>query len=462
MTNQRERGKGRPRAGWRIVVRSELNDLWIGGKAIIFLILFSVLLGVMAFLFATNKELSLTPAAEALFLMVKTTLAVGLLFGLVLGADTISGERERTTIESLLLTPVRRRDVVIGKYLAALSPWPAALAVAGGYLLLIAPDGATFVSAFLWTGLVGTIIVAAFTGFGVLVSVMSSTNKASLSTSLLVYILFLVPTQLPGNAQAGAVGEFIRRANPLDAVNQFLDKLLVSNASFGELVSWLASPIIMFILVLLGLGLVAPRALRLDPPGIGTLVARGRGAMVLGLVVCTIALVAPSPARALQESPGQLAIDVDLASREVKTGDRINFQTRVTVPDGETGPWIVAMNIVNLGDGDPVDPEDWSPLRAQTIDRVDANRQAVLDWEVNAIIKGDYLVYMVALASPASAGETSQPVSSQGIHLTVNQFLRINPGGVLPLAIGMPVALSGLLYGVSRARRRMIDNDLAI
>lgn len=448
----------RQRSGWMIVLRSELSDLWIGGKALIFLILFSVLLGVMAFLFATNEELRLTPAAEALFLMVKTTLAVGLLFGLVLGADTISGERERTTIESLLLAPVRRRDVLMGKYLAALSPWPAAMAVAGGYLLLVAPDGVTFVTVYLWMGLIGTIIVAAFTGFGVLVSVMSATNKASLSTSLLVYILFLVPTQLPGSAQAGAVGEFIKRVNPLDAVNQFLDKVLVSNGTFDETVSWLASPMIMFVLVVLGLALVAPRALRLDPPGIGTVIGRSRGAMVLTVVMCAFALGTPEPALAFQEST-DLAIDVDLVSQQVRTGDRINFQTRVVVPEGEMGPWIVAMNIVNLGDGDPVDPEDWSPLRAQTIAQVDTNRQTVHDWEVNAIIKGDYLVYMVVLPAPTSAGETSQPVASQGIHLTVEQFLRINPGGVLPLAIGMPLALSGILYGVSRARRRVIDSD---
>ena len=84
MRNERERGKGPSKSGWRIVLRSELSDLWIGGKAIAFLILFSVLLGVMAFLFATNKELSLTPAAEALFLMVKTTLASAFSSGLYL------------------------------------------------------------------------------------------------------------------------------------------------------------------------------------------------------------------------------------------------------------------------------------------------------------------------------------------------------------------------------------------
>lgn len=459
------RAKSASTPGWMIVLRSELSDLWIGGKAIGFLILFSVLMGVMTFLFATNAELSLTPPSESLFLMLKMTLAVGLLFGLVLGADTISGERERATIESLLLTPVKRRDVIVGKYLAALSPWPAAMLVAAGYLMLIAPNMAGFVSAYFWMFVIGTVIVAAFTGFGVLVSVWSATNKASLSTSLLVYILFLVPTQLPGNAQASAVGEFIKRVNPLDAVNQFFDKLIVSNGTVGELVSWLASPLIMFGFVMAGLVLVGPSALRLEPPRLAAL----RGGAVPAVIFVVAALSAatnPSPALALGaygqvgESVGDLTIEVDMASRQVKTGDRIEFQTLISTADLATGPWIVAMNIVNLGDGDPVDPEDWSPLRTQTIESVNNDGQAVLDWEVNAIIKGDYLIYMVVLASPESASATTAPVASQGIHLTVERFLRINPGGVLPLAIGMPLFLGWMLFAVTRRRSRLIDSPV--
>lgn len=445
--------------GWMVVLRSELSDLWIGGKAVVFLILFSVLMGVLTFLFATNTELSLTPPSESLFLMLKTTLAVGLLFGLVLGADTISGERERATIESLLLTPVKRRDVIVGKYLAALSPWPAAMLVAAGYLILIAPDRATFASSYFWMLVIGTLIVAAFTGFGVLVSVWSATNKASLSTSLLVYILFLVPTQLPGNAQAGAVGEFIKRVNPLDAVNQFLDKLIVSNGKFEEMVLWLASPLIMFGLVIAGLLLAAPSALRLEPPRLGTRSAGVAPAAIVVVLSCLVALTTPSTASASSEkSSGAPTIEVDMASRQVKTGDRIDFQTTISVPDTESGPWIVAMNIVNLGDGDPVDPEDWSPVRTQTIESVDSAGNAVLNWEVNTIIKGDYLVYMVVLASPVSAAQTTLPVASQGIHLTVEPFLRINPGGVLPLAIGMPLFLGWMLFAVSRRRSRLIDS----
>ena len=49
------------------------------------------------------------------------------------------------------------------------------------------------------------------------------------------------------------------------------------------------------------------------------------------------------------------------------------------------------------------------------------------------------------------------PLASSGLHLTVTPFARLNPGGVLPLAIGMP---AGLTLGISFLRwrrRRGID-----
>lgn len=448
-------------AGWKIVFRNEMSDLWLGGKAIVFLILFSVLLGMMTFLLATNKELSLTPPLESMFLILKTALAVGLFFGLVLGADTVSGERERATIESLLLTPVGRRDVIVGKYLTAISPWPAAMAVAAGYLALIAPDMSTFASSFISVTILGTVLVAGFTGFGVLVSVWSATNKGSLSTSLLIYILFLVPTQFPGPAQTGAVGKFIKRINPMESVNQFLEKTIVNNRTFEEMSSWLASPVVFAVVVVGALIFLAPSALRLDPPKLGW--GRKAGALTVSVALVGLVMAGGSrPAMAAQESQGVLSIDVDVVSREVKTGDTVEFTTTITAPAGQAGPWIVAMNIVNLGDGDPVDPEDWSPTRTQQIEELGSDRTAQLDWEVNAILKGDYLVYMVVLSAPETSTDTSEPVASSGIHLTVEQFVRINPGGVLPLAIGMPAFLGGLLFAVMRSRRRLIDSPVEL
>jgi hypothetical protein len=76
------------------------------------------------------------------------------------------------------------------------------------------------------------------------------------------------------------------------------------------------------------------------------------------------------------------------------------------------------------------------------VDALAPGETAEQTWEVDAILKGDYMVYLTAIPVPASADATSQPVSSPGIHLTVKEFTRTNPGGVVPVALGIPAGLS--------------------
>lgn len=135
MSGTRHRSDGRVVApgsarhpAW-LVLKRELAELWVGGKALLLLTLFAIMLGITAYLLATNNELRLMPIKEIAYLMLKLTIAVGLFSGLVIAADSISGERERGTLEGLLLTPTKRRDIVIGKFLAAISLWLAAYAL---------------------------------------------------------------------------------------------------------------------------------------------------------------------------------------------------------------------------------------------------------------------------------------------------------------------------------------------
>jgi hypothetical protein len=102
---------------------------------------------------------------------------------------------------------------------------------------------------------------------------------------------------------------------------------------------------------------------------------------------------------------------------------------------------VVAMNIINLGKSDPVDPEDWSPERTQHVDALDPGASAEQTWSVEGILDGNYMVYMTAIVKPGAPGETTLPVTSPGIHLTVQPYQSTNPGGVLPVAIGMPLGL---------------------
>jgi hypothetical protein len=98
----------------------------------------------------------------------------------------------------------------------------------------------------------------------------------------------------------------------------------------------------------------------------------------------------------------------------------------------------------------------WSQ-RTQYIDTLDAGKSVTQDWIINTILEGDFMVYMVLIPEPESAESTSHPVTSGGIHLTVDPFTRLNPGGVLPFAIGGPVLLLVITYFVYRRRRQQID-----
>ncbi len=155
------------------------------------------------------------------------------------------------------------------------------------------------------------------------------------------------------------------------------------------------------------------------------------------------------------ERPLQISVDMDY--KVVKKGNKFEFNTLVTYNDTEESPsLLVAMNIVDLK-AKPVDPEDWSPERTQSITHLAPGQSANQTWTVHAIVEGDYMVYMVVIPQPDSLELTSQPVSGSGIHLTVTPFSRLNPGGVLALAIGMPTGLTLSMALLRWRRRRGID-----
>ena len=100
--------------GWLVVAEQEVRDLWVSGRAPVLLFAFSVLLSGVTYLAATNLDINFLEQREAVDLILQVAVAVGVLVTLVVSADGISGERERGTLESLLLTPVSRRATVGG------------------------------------------------------------------------------------------------------------------------------------------------------------------------------------------------------------------------------------------------------------------------------------------------------------------------------------------------------------
>ena len=464
MSHERRQASGSKRPVWWVIASWELKELWIGGKALILIILFSILLGIMSWLLATNIELNLIPPKEMVFLTLQAAIAVGLFISLIIGADSISGERERSTFEGLLLTPASRLQIILGKFLASISPWPVALVITVPYLSLLSQgDGHIVLNTVIWGFISGSILILSFTGFAILVSIGTNSNRTSLFVSLAIYLLCLLPTQFPAPVQAGYAGQFIKKMNPMGATNQFLEKVVVHNRPPQEMAVWLWVPILFFGLVFFVLFGYAARVLPYDAAGVWRRRPSRSRTAILSFAICLMIILRTTPVIAfgmhVLEAGNALSISIDTDYRSIKTGDIINFNTTVTNNGEEVSPQMfVAMNIMNLEkNGDPVDPEDWSPERTQVIAPLAGGQSTAQRWTVHAILDGDYMVYLVLIPEPNGAQGTSQPVASTAIHVTIAPFTNLNPEGVLPLALGMPIGLTLLMVVLMRTRNRNLN-----
>ena len=238
------RGRERSTPAWIVVTQQELRDLWLGGRGLVLSFAFSLLLSVIAYLVATNRALNFLEQRESVNLTLQVAIAVGALLALLTAADAVSGERERGTLESLLLTPVARLEITLGKLLAALSLWLAAFVITVPYLWFLG-RGVGVVGDAVATGfVVGTLLAIALASFGVLISVFAASNRVSLSLSLLALLALFVPTQLPSSAQQGWAGDLLLRLNPMTAGEHYVGKVVTNGHAWSQDVSWLVSPLV--------------------------------------------------------------------------------------------------------------------------------------------------------------------------------------------------------------------------
>ena len=177
-------------------------------------------------------------------LTLQVATAVGGLLALLAAADAISGERERGTLETVLLTPVSRREIAVGKLLASLSLWLAAFVITIPYVWFLG-RGIDIARDALAAGfVVGTLLAVFLASLGMLISLFSSSNRFGLSLSLFLLLALFAPTQLPTQAEKGWAGDLLIRLDPMSAGEHYIGKLIVSGHSWTQDVTLLLSPLL--------------------------------------------------------------------------------------------------------------------------------------------------------------------------------------------------------------------------
>lgn len=156
-----------------------------------------------------------------------------------------------------------------------------------------------------------------------------------------------------------------------------------------------------------------------------------------------------TPARA---DVGGATLSNDRSEVSVLVGERFDFTTTVQAPADRALTGAVAhLSMFSLDPEVYVDPEDWSESRVRYLPDVPAGGRASVPWSVHAVNDGSFvLVVSLSSAQPGAA-----VAAAPGVRAEVASQRSINPGGIVPIAVGAPAVLS-VAIGFTRLRRRRL------
>ena len=177
--------------------------------------------------------------------------------------------------------------------------------------------------------------------------------------------------------------------------------------------------------------------------------ARVPALLVLLIAVSSLA-AAPSVAQSGAD-PSTISVELDRSEADAGPGEKLTFvSTLRNTGNQPVTDLVVLLNIVTADPDVYVDPEDWSPRRTQYIDELGPRDSVELTWDVRAVTSGPLVLY-VAASYPAS----DEVAASGPLYLTVSGRRVVNSDNVLPLVLGLPGSVLGLLTLTMLRRGRL-------
>jgi hypothetical protein len=172
-----------------------------------------------------------------------------------------------------------------------------------------------------------------------------------------------------------------------------------------------------------------------------------RRGLAVALVVAALGQDAPAAASEVTVTFDRPVVTTDLGK---------HFVVRSTIRNpaaADASGLIAHLNVLSLRSGVYVDPEDWSTQRTRYLQAIPAGGSTTLTWRLQAVNAGRFAVYVAVL----DRARTSTPTVGPALRVRVADRRTLDAGGILPLAVGVPVvvgAAAGTL-ALRRKRRRL-------
>ena len=185
------------------------------------------ILSTAALLFVTNEKFNLIDQKGVVLLTCKLAILLGGLVALIQAADAFTGERERQTLEALLLAPLSGQTIVWAKLLSALTAWFLLYAMSLPYLAVMSAGLANFPTTAGSLFLFGTALVGGLAAAAVAISSRLDSGKTAASFALLAALILFGLTFLPPPMLAGGPGKLLDVINPVAGAYHALGKIIV-------------------------------------------------------------------------------------------------------------------------------------------------------------------------------------------------------------------------------------------
>jgi ABC-type transport system involved in multi-copper enzyme maturation permease subunit len=214
------------------LIRKEIKEDLFAGRSTTFLIVAAIVLSAYAALLVSNKELSLLGNAEAVYQMGSILLALGCLVAVIRASDSFAGERERQTLEALLVAPVSPAAAALAKALGTLFSWGLVFVIGIPYVWSVGSTGQNLVPGLAYLFVTGTLAVVSFGGLTMAISARVRSAKAALSVGIAVLLFAAAPLMLGASLRQNAVGRFLDYLNPFANATNTLDSVVIDSQGF--------------------------------------------------------------------------------------------------------------------------------------------------------------------------------------------------------------------------------------
>ncbi len=217
-----------------LIARKEAGELLLSSRGLTWLMAVAVALSAFGLLLVSNTELSLLDNAQVVYDMLGIVTALGALLALIVGIDAVAGERERGSLVPLLLMPVSRDSILIGKLGGVAIAWAVMFVLALPYVWAVGSTGQNMLDGVAALAVLGTPVVLGFGFFGMGLGSLMGSARSAMLTGLVTIIVSASPLLLGPGLRQSAIGKAFDAVNPISAALNAYDAVIIDSQSLAR------------------------------------------------------------------------------------------------------------------------------------------------------------------------------------------------------------------------------------